>query len=133
MEEDRFHLDDLKLYTHLNGFMEYNRIEFVELDEEHCILKHEINKDSMNINGNAHGGLLMTMIDIAVSTVIRKNGENCATNSFNINFLRPAHGTVYAKAEFIKRGNRINVMHGWCYNDDGVILCDAVANMCKID
>ena len=131
--ENRFHLDDLKLYAHLNRFMEYNHIEFVELTDDYCILKHDATEDSMNINGNVHGGLLMTMCDVAVSTLIRKQGENCATNSFNINYLRPGHGIVYAKAEFVKKGRRINVMHAWCYDEEGKILCDAVANMCQID
>lgn len=131
--EDRFHLDDFKLYAHLNRFMEYNRIEMAELTKDRVVLTHTIDENSVNINGNAHGGLLMTMMDIAASVLVRKNGDNCATNAMTTNFLRPGHGKIFAEAEFVKRGRRINVLHAWCYDESGIILCDSSVNLCQID
>ncbi len=131
--EDRFHLDDFKLYAHLNRFMEYNRIELVELSAERAVLRHISDENSLNINGIAHGGLLMSMMDIAASVLVRTQGENCATNTMSSNFLRPARGTIYAEAEFVKRGRRINVVHAWCYGEDGELFCDSSVNLCRVD
>ena len=131
--EDRFHLNNLKEYAHLNRFMEYNRIEFVDLTEDQCILKHETNEESRNINGIAHGGILFTMVDIAASTLVRKGGTNCSTANVSINYFRPGNGTIYAKAEFLKRGRRLNVVHSWCYGENNEVICDAVVTLCLID
>ena len=132
--EDRFHLDNFKLHEHLNRFMEYNRIEIYELSEDKITLRHEVNENSLNINGSVHGGLLTTMMDIAAGTLVRKGGNNCTTCNLNVNFLRPAKGKfVYAKGEFLKHGKRINVMHAYCVDENDVLLADAVVNMCYID
>lgn len=133
--EDRFHLNsNPKEYEKLNAFMSYNRIEIAEINNDMILLKHVMDKNSVNLNGTAHGGLLMTMTDVAAGTLVRKNGDNCATSSFTINFLRPSKGgTIYCRGEYIKRGKRINVMHTWCYDENDTLLCDAVVNMCFIE
>ena len=130
---ERFQFNNFKEYEHANRYMEFNRIEFVELEEDHCILRHIPDENSLNINGLIHGGLLATMMDVAAATMVRKSGNNCSTAGFTVNYLRPGKGTVYAKAEYIKRGKRLNVVHSYCYDESGTLISDAVVTLCLID
>jgi len=131
--DKRFHLDDWQEYARLNSFMGYNNIEISELDEDHSLLKHIVNENSVNINGNAHGGLTATMMDIAAAILVRKNGTNCATSSMHTSFLRPGHGTLFARAEFVKRGKKLNVVHAFVYDEADQLIADATVNMFVID
>ncbi len=131
--ENRFHLDDYKMYVHLNRFLEHNNIEILDISEDSCTLRHVSTEESLNINGVVHGGLLATMLDAAACILPRYRNLNTATNVLNINFLRPGRGTLYAKAEFVKRGKRIDVVHSWVYDEEDNIICDAIINMCRID
>ena len=95
-----------------NPFMQWNRIEVDELDENHCLchvdhcLCHvELRHEQTNPNGLAHGGLLFTMADVAASALARADGRNYSTLDANIHYMRNVkEGVIIAEASMIRRG-----------------------------
>ncbi len=75
--------------------------------------------------GTAHGGVLMSFADYAV-TMTALNGvkENCATVSFNCNFIASAYkgDWVDAEAEVIKRTRTMCFLKGDLLVKESVIM-----------
>ena len=88
-----------------NPFMQWNRIEVDELDEDHCLCHVELSHEQTNPNGLAHGGLLFTMADVAASALARADGRNYSTLDANIHYMRNVkEGVIIAEASMIRRG-----------------------------
>ena len=84
-----------------NPFMQWNRIEVDELDEDHCLCHVELGHEQTNPNGLAHGGLLFTMADVAASALARADGRNYSTLDANIHYMRNVkEGVIIAEASF---------------------------------
>jgi acyl-CoA thioesterase len=117
-------------YEQSNHFMSYNHIKVCECSPEGSTLKAEITEEMKNIYGIIHGGMLFTMADCAAGITARADGGKYVTLSSNVNFIRNVSaGTLYAKAEPIKRGRSIAIYHVAVTDGEGNLLLDGVMNM----
>ena len=123
-------IGDYKEYAEKNAFMAYNRIEIVSADENCAVVRVELRPESMNLHGAVHGGLLYGMADCVAGVVARANGEDYVTQSAHINFLRNVtQGTVYARADVVRRGRRIVVTHVSVTDGGGRLLADCAVDL----
>jgi len=76
------------------------------------------------IGGSVHGGVLATMVDIAMLVAMfaemRPGEVPAGTAELSISYLRQAQGeNIYASAEVIKRGRQLSSVEVDITDDDG--------------
>lgn len=76
----------------------------------------------MHNSGRAvHGGILATLIDSAMGSLINRSlppDQYAVTTELKLNYLRPGKGErVRAEASFLHRGQTLVVMEGTVYDD----------------
>ncbi len=116
-------MDQIDLLNQLendNGFYKHNNYKLVDYkDEEFVELKAELNENSMNPYGFAHGGLIFGLGDTAMGMLARTTGRPAVTLSANISYLRPITGKyMTAKASILKKGKNTTYLRADIYNDD---------------
>ena len=110
------------------GFREHIALQ-VEAGEEgtgHVVL--DAGDEHLNHHGTVHGGVLASMIDVAMGTAVAAaGGESPVTVSLTVTYLEPGRpGRLEAKARVRKRGKRLTVVEAEVVQDDDVVA-DALA------
>jgi acyl-CoA thioesterase len=75
------------------------------------------------IGGSVHGGILATMVDVAMLVAIfaemRPDQEPAGTADLSISYLRQAHGEhIYADATVVKRGRQLALVEVSIVDDE---------------
>lgn len=78
------------------------------------------------IGGSVHGGVLATMVDVAMLVAVFSNmkagSEPAGTADLNITYLRQAHGdNIFADARVIKRGRQLASVEVDITDDEGTL------------
>ena len=121
---------DFSAYEKGNPFMSYNHIQICKVDPDCCVVKVNLVAESMNLHGHVHGGLLYAMADCVAGIFARMDGRDYVTQSAHINFLHNVQsGTIFAKAEIIKRGKHMAYFHISITDQDDHLLCDGMVDM----
>ena len=86
----------------------------------------------LNPHGTVHGGVLATLLDVAMGTAVATaGGESPVTVSLAVTYLEPGRpGRLTASAKVRKRGKRLIVVEGTVEQDgdEGVeLVADALA------
>lgn len=79
----------------------------------------------INPIGSVHGGVLVTMMDQAAGTASASVSPRGATVNCDVHFLASAtEGKLICRAEVLRKGGRINVIHAWVRDEKGLVLAD---------
>lgn len=104
----------------LSGFLGLNG-EFV--DERTYRFDIPLTVFMHNSGGAVHGGILATIIDSAMGSLINRSlppEEYAVTTELKINYLRPGKGErLVAEATYLHRGQTLVVMESTVYDDRG--------------
>lgn len=105
------------------GFYKHNNYKLVNYKKEEFVeLKAEINENSLNPYGFAHGGVIFGLGDTAMGILARTTGRKAVTLNANISYLRPIKGKYFiAKAILIKSGKNTACLRADIYNDENKI------------
>lgn len=123
-------LDWLKEDTIKAPFWNLLGMEFECLDPGNVILKLPVKDHLMNANGVMHGGVLTTILDTVSGITIRstKKDIRVATISLTTQFIAPVKGgTIYAYANIINQGNKIQYIESKVTNEEGSIVGTGLA------
>ena len=84
-------------------------------------------EEHLNPRGTVHGGLLATMLDVAMGEAVAEaGGERPVTVALTVTYLEPGRpGRLEATARVRKRGRRLLVVEGEVVQD-GDVLADAL-------
>ena len=84
-------------------------------------------QEHLNPHGTVHGGVLATMLDVAMGeAVAQAGGDRPVTVSLTVTYLEPGReGRLEATAQVRKRGKRLLVVEGEVTQGDEV-LADAL-------
>ena len=111
-------------------FVEHLGFELQALSPGGSELVLEVRPELTNAWGVAHGGLLMTMLDIAMAhaarSPLREGGEtqaSVATVEIKTSFMRPAEGRLVARGRRIHRTASLAFCEGTIHAADGTPLC----------
>ena len=110
------------------GFREHVALQ-VEPGEEGVGLVHlDVGDDHLNPHGTVHGGVLATMLDVAMGTAVASaGGDSPVTVSLTVTYLEPGRpGRLTASARVRKRGKRLLVVEG-PVEQEGDVAADALA------
>lgn len=70
----------------------------------------------------AHGGVLMTLLDVAMATAARgpqTDGPGCATIEMKTSFMRPAQGQLRAEGKLLHRTLSMAFCEASVFNEEG--------------
>ena len=132
-------IGDVDAYAANNPFMAYNHIQITAIGEDangdhYAQVSVELRPESMNLHGAVHGGLLYGLADCVAGIAARCDGGDYVTQSAHANFLcNTGHGTVFAHAEVIRRGQHVAVIHVTVRDGEGRLLADCAVDMMHME
>ena len=85
-------------------------IQLLEVGERHAVMCVTVDDRHRNYFGNAHGGLLATLVDTAsfFPRPLLPSGVTCTTTSLQVSYIRPASvgDVLTARSELLHLGRR---------------------------
>ena len=106
------------------GFREHVALEIEPQDDGSSVVAVDAQDEHLNPHGSVHGGVLATMIDVAMGTAVSTTGgESPVTVSLAVTYLEPGRpGRLEARARVRKRGKRLMVVEAEVVQDGGVVV-----------
>ena len=110
------------------GFREHVALQVEPIDDGTGRVVLDAGEEHLNPHGTVHGGLLATMIDVAMGTAVATTGkESPVTVSLTVTYLEPGQpGRLTATAKVRKRGKRLMVVEAEVVQG-GDVVADALA------
>ena len=109
-------------------FQQHLGVETVEMADGRTLLRFVHRPEYGNRKGDVHGGVLATLVDLAMSQAIRSLRLELAgmsTINMTVNYLEPASGNLIARGRAIKVGGSIGIGEATCETEDGRVVAQA--------
>ena len=109
-------------------FVEHLGVRIVEKGEGVVKLRLDPRKELTNSWGSLHGGVLMTLLDVALASAGRSLDENCngaLTVEMKVNFIAAAMGAVLGEGRAQRAGRSLIFSEGELRSEDGTLLAKA--------
>ncbi|MFO1272631.1 MAG: PaaI family thioesterase [Rubrivivax sp.] len=110
-------------FVHLLG------MELLRFDPDQAELALDLREDLTNSWGVAHGGVTMTLLDVAMAHAARTpatpGGEpppSVATIEMKTSFVRPGTGRLTAEGRRLHRTSTLAFCEGWVRNEAGELV-----------
>ena len=107
------------------GFRKWLGLTYEVMEDDRAVVSLELDEDKRNVRDVAHGGVVASLMDIAMGTAAA--GGNYETRKryvvtleLKVNYLAPARGNkLTAEAKVIRGGGRTYVVEGRVVTDLG--------------
>ncbi len=113
-------------------FVEELGLELWAFDAGHAELRVDLREAHLNSWEVAHGGVLMTMLDVAMAMAARSlhraspgGGPGVATLEMKTSFMRPAEGALAAHASVLDRTTTLAFTEGRVHDAQGRLCAHA--------
>jgi uncharacterized protein (TIGR00369 family) len=114
-------------------FVEKLGLELHGLSDGHCELRVDLDEAHTNSWEVAHGGVVMTMLDVAMAHAARhghgghagSQGGGVATIEMKTAFMRPAQGQLRAIGKALHRTTTMVFCEGSLFDDEGRLCAHA--------
>lgn len=109
-------------------FVEHLGIRIAEKGKGLVRLRLDPRPEFYNSWGSVHGGVLMTMLDVALASAGRSLDEKCngaLTVEMKVNFIASASGRVLAEGRAQRAGRSLVFSEGELRGEDGTLLAKA--------
>jgi uncharacterized protein (TIGR00369 family) len=101
-------------------------ITAIEGTPEKTKLGLTLSEQHQNHMGTAHGGVILTMFDIALGSVARlASGHSVMTINLQTSFLAPGHGELFAEGRVLQQGRSLIFCEGEIHDSQGVLVAKA--------
>jgi uncharacterized protein (TIGR00369 family) len=105
-------------------FVGYCGIEPISLGDGRSRLEVTVEPHHGNQMGVAHGGLLMTLLDVSMGTAARSAvGTNVVTVDMQVAFMAPASGRLVGQGRVVRAGKSLVFVEAEITNVDGDVVC----------
>lgn len=98
-----------------------------ERTQSGSVVRMDLSAANCNSGGNANGGALATLADIAMAAALRASGSQHrrqTTVELKVNYLRRAvHGPLRAHGEVVHRGRQLAVLRADIRDAEGNLVC----------
>jgi uncharacterized protein (TIGR00369 family) len=115
-------MDQYNNYPVPNPFLSYLGAKFIYANQKECRLELCIDEKLTNSWGNAHGGVLISLMDMSMSWAARFNDENnimgAATIELKTSFFVPASGNIYVIGSVVHRTATLAFCEATIFNAD---------------
>ena len=112
---------NIPFLAHLGAVLEYHNVGYARLSLE-------LLPEHTNSVGVAQGGLVMTLLDVAMALAARSTTEpmvGMATISQTTNFLRPSTGKLIAEGTVLKSGKSVYYCQAVLTDQTGLITAQS--------
>ncbi|MGE5131183.1 MAG: PaaI family thioesterase [Sphingomonadaceae bacterium] len=120
-------------YQKMIPFIEHLGIGIEELGEGRARLSLSLAPQFTNSLGTAHGGVILTLLDVALCTAARTLHPDSAgviTIDLSTSFIGGGTGPrLFAEARVLKNGRSIIFAEGEALNEDGSLVAKAVGTV----
>jgi uncharacterized protein (TIGR00369 family) len=113
-------------------FVESLGFELHHFDGGHAELRVDLDDAHLNSWDVAHGGVLMTMLDVAMAHAARSIhaheadfGPGVVTIEMKTSFMRPAEGRLCARAKLLHRSTTMAFCEASVFDDDNHLCAHA--------
>lgn len=106
------------------GYRKWLELNYEEMSDDRAIVSIDLNEDKVNVRGVAHGGVVASLIDIAMGTAAGGGNYDTrkrlvATQELKVNYLAGAKGKrLTATATVVRAGSR-----------SIVVACDVITDL----
>ena len=105
------------------GFNRWNGLHYTVLREGYCECYVDLEENSLNPQGVAHGSLLFALCDAVTGAATASTDHGMLTQSASIHYLRPASaGRVTAKSKLLRSGHTTALCLAEVYDEQGRLL-----------
>jgi uncharacterized protein (TIGR00369 family) len=122
-----------KEYQKKIPFVMHLKIQTDELGEGRARLSLPIEPHLTNSLGTAHGGVIMSLLDVALCTAARTlhaDSMGVITIDLSASFIGGASGArLFADARVLKDGRSMSFVEGEAKNEDGSLVAKAIATV----
>jgi uncharacterized protein (TIGR00369 family) len=115
-------------------FVEQLGLELHRFGDGLAEVQVDLEKAHLNSWEVAHGGVLMTMLDVAMAHAARSihakepgHGPGLVTVEMKTSFMRPAEGRLVAKGKLLHRSTTMAFCEGSVYDEDHHLCAHATA------
>jgi uncharacterized protein (TIGR00369 family) len=115
-------------------FVEQLGLELHRCDGGHAEVRVDLDAAHLNSWEVAHGGVLMTLLDVAMAHAARSlhgkepdHGPGVVTVEMKTSFMRPGEGRLVAKASVLHRSTTMAFCEGSVFDDDQHLCAHATA------
>lgn len=123
----------LKFEVHI-PFVEMLGCELVSCNAGRAEIALTLREELTNSRNMAHGGVSMTLLDVAMAHAARSPNQIGHAESFGVvtiemktSFMRPAVGRLAAHGHLVHRTSSMAFCEGTIVNDEGTVLAQASA------
>lgn len=109
-------------------FVEHLGVRILDRAEGVVRLRLDPRRELENSWGSMHGGVLMTLLDVALASAGRSLDENCngaLTVELKVNFIAAATGPVFGEGRAQRAGRSLIFSEGELRNEQGLLLAKA--------
>ncbi|MBC8008416.1 MAG: PaaI family thioesterase [Prolixibacteraceae bacterium] len=109
-------------------FVEHLGLQILEKGDGVVRLRLDPRPELENSWGSVHGGVLMTLLDVALASAGRSLDENCngaLTVEMKVNFIAAATGSVLGEGRAQRAGRSLIFSEGELRSEDGTLLAKA--------
>ena len=114
-------------------FLQHLKIQTDTLGEGTAQLSLPIEQHLTNSLGTAHGGVIMSLLDVAVCTAARTlhpDSIGVITIDMSVSFIGGANGKrLLAEARVLKDGRSMSFVEGEAKNEDNSLVAKAIATV----
>jgi len=114
-------------------FLQHLKIQTDELGQGTARLSLPIERELTNSLGTAHGGVIMSLLDVAVCTAARTlhpDSVGVITIDLSVSFIGGGSGKrLVADARVLKDGRSMSFVEGEAKNEDGSLVAKAIATV----
>lgn len=107
-------------------FVDFCGIEALDVREGRTRLRLTLRPDHANNLGIAHGGVICTLLDVALGTAARLNaGRPVVTLDMQTRFLTPGRGVLFAEGRVTRAGRSVIFCEAEIRDADGALVASA--------
>ena len=114
-------------------YIQHLKITTDELGEGTARLSLPVERELTNSFGTAHGGVIMSLLDVALCTAARTlhpDSVGVITIDLSVSFIGAASGRrLLADARVLKDGRSMSFVEGEAKNEDGTLVAKAIATV----
>ena len=114
-------------------FLQHLKIQTDELGEGSARLSLPVEREFTNSLGTVHGGVIMSLLDVAVCTAARTlhpESIGVITIDMSVSFIGGGTGQrLNAEARVLRDGRSMSFVEGEAKNEDGSLVAKAIATV----
>lgn len=110
-------------------FVEHLGVEILEKANGRAVVELTLRPELLNSWHVAHGGVTMTLLDLALSMALRStDSHECSamTVEMKVNFIAPGQDRLIAEGRVLHKGRSLSVCEGEVRNPAGGLLAKAI-------